>query len=453
MEKSEGEVFKSNDIRGIYKEQLTPELFYKIGRAFISHFKYKEIIIGYDMRTSSPILSKALIKGITDSGANAIDIGQVSTDVVYFASGFLKKPATMITASHNPTEYNGIKFVKSNAIPINKKNGLEQIRQLVKQNNFSKPKNKGKHIKKNILPQFKKHVLSFINSKSLKPFKVVIDAGNGMAGKMIPIIFKNLPIKVSPIYFKLDGKFPNHVPNPLIPKNNKAFLKKIKTSKADFGMIFDGDADRVFFADEKGNMIESSITSCILIKHLLEKNKGKIIYNTVMSKIVPEIIKKYKGKALITKVGHSIVKNNMKKKNALFACEHSGHFYYKKNYNADSGIITSLIMCEILSLTNKKLSELASEFKKYYKSNEHNILIKDNQEKEKKLDKLESYYKKIKGVKKTSRFDGLSVWYKDFWFNIRPSNTEPFLRINLEADNNKVMREELKKVREKVKAI
>lgn len=453
MEKFKERVFKFNDIRGVYKEELTTELFYKIGRAFITHFKYKDVVVGRDMRISSPALRKALIKGITDSGANAIDIGEVSTDVIYFASGFLKKPATMITSSHNPARYNGIKFVKQNAISINKKNGLEQIKQLVKQNNLPKSKTKGKIIKKNILNNYKKHVLSFVDKKNLRPLKVVIDAGNAMAGKMVPIVFKNLPIKIIPIYFKLDGKFPNHIPNPLVPRNNRAFLKKIKTTGADFGMIFDGDADRVFFADEKGNMINSSITSCILIKRLLEKNKGKIIYNTVLSKIVPEVIKKYKGKPLIAKVGHSIIKNEMKKTNALFACEHSGHFYYKKNYSADSGIITSLIMYQILSSTNKTLSEITSEFKKYSKSDEYNIRVKNAQEKKDKLDKLESYYKKTKGVKKTSRFDGLTVWHNEFWFNIRPSNTESFLRINLEADNDEIVKKELKKIKSKVRTI
>lgn len=449
-------VFKPNDVRGIYPEELSGDLFYKIGRAFVVHFKCKEVIVGRDMRTSSPVLSNAFILGVTDEGANAIDIGEVSTDVVYFASGFLKKCAVMITSSHNPAKHNGIKFLKSGAVSINEKNGLAEIKKLVVQNNLRKVNKTGRHIKKNILVNYKKHVLNFINKKQIEPFNVVIDAGNGMAGKIVPLVYSRLPIKIIPMYFKLDGEFPNHVPNPLIPKNNEAFLKKIKQTKADFGMIFDGDADRVFFADEKGNMIDSSISSCILIRYLLGKNKNKnkkIIYNTVMSKIVPEVIMMYGGNAILTKVGHSIIKNNMKKTKALFACEHSGHYYYKDNYFADSGIITSLIICEILSSTNKKLSELTEEFKKYFKTHEYNVRIKDNQEKEEKLDKLESFYKRARGVKRTSRFNGLSVCYKDFWFNIRPSDTEDFLRINLEANSNDVMKNELGRVKEKVKTI
>jgi len=450
-------VFKPNDVRGIYGIGITEELFYKIARAFVSYFNCKKVIVGRDMRISSPSLSKAFIKGIIDSGADAIDIGIVSSDVVYFASGFLKKYAVMITSSHNPAENNGIKFLKKGAVSINQASGLDEIKRLVIKNKFKKAKKKGKVIKKNILEEYKQHVLNFINVKNLNPIKVVVDAGNGMAGKIVPLIYSGLPIKIIPMYFKLNGKFPNHVPNPLIPANNKMLLKRIKSSKADFGMAFDGDADRVFFADEKGRMIESSISSCILIKNMLLRNKGKkIIYNSILSKIVPETIRKYGGKAFLTKVGHSIIKNNMKKKSALFACEHSGHFYFKKNYNADSGIIASLIMCEIMSNAlekNMALSHLTSEFEKYFKSNEYNIKVRSNKEKMDRLERLEKFYRKKRGVKKISRFNGLSVWLDKFWFNVRPSDTESVLRINLEADNLGVMKEEFSKLKKRAREI
>ena len=446
--------FKPNDIRGSYPDQINKELFYKVGRAFVTFTKCRNVGIGYDMRVSSPILSKAFIKGVIDSGANAIDIGVVSTDVVYFASGFLDKSAVMITSSHNPAKNNGIKFLRPGAASINYSNGLKKIKQLVRENDFKKSKKKGKHIRKNVLKDFKKHVLSFIDKKRLKPFKVVIDAGNAMAGKMVPLIYRGLPMKIIPMYFKLDGRFPNHVPNPLVPKNNKAFLNKIKKTGADFGMIFDGDADRVFIANEKGKRITSSITSCVFVKYFLKKYpKQKIIYNPVMSKIVPETIRAGGGKPIVTKVGHSIIKNNMKKTKAIFGCEHSGHFYYKQNYAADSGIISSLIIYEILSGVldeNKKISEIVKKFQKYFKTSEYSIGVKNNKEKKEKLNKLESYYKKAKGVKKTSRFNGLTVWYDDFWFNLRPSDTEPFLRVNLEADKRDVMKRELKKLKSRV---
>jgi len=450
------QAFKLNDIRGEFPKEINKDLFYKIGRAFVTYFKSKNVILGYDMRISSPNLRKAFAKGVMDSGANIIDIGTVSTGVVYFASGFLKKSAAMITASHNPTKFNGIKFLKRGAVSINRLNGLEQIKKLVREDKFKTIKKKGKYIKKNILKEFKKHVLSFVDKNSLKSFKVVIDAGNGMAGKIVPIVYEGLPMKINPMYFKLDGRFPNHVPDPLTSKNNKEFLRKVKKTEADFGMSFDGDADRVFFADEKGNMLTSSISSCIFIKHLLKKYpKSKIVYNLVMSKVVLETIKKYGGKPILTKVGHSIIKNKMRETGALFGCEHSGHFYYKKSYATDSAIISSLVMYELLSKLElwEELSEMAKEFQKYHKTPEKNIKVKTQKEKHEKINRLEKYYKKQTGVKKINTFNGIRVEFDDFWFNIRPSDTEPYLRLDLEADTKEIMQKEIKKLVKRVKRI
>jgi len=431
------EIFKTYDVRGTYGNDLTDDVAYKIGRAFVSFLKCKEVVVGYDMRVSSPKLSKAFMKGVNDQGADAIDIGQVSTDGLYFASGFLNKPGVMFTASHNPPQYNGLKFCRAMAVPINEDTGLQQIKSIIQKNKFKKSKDNGRVIKKNILNDYVKHVLSFINNKKIKNLKIAVDAGNGMAGKIIPLVYNTLPVKVIPLYFELDGTFPNHLADPSKYENLKELQKIVKKEKCDFGMAFDGDADRVFFVDEDGNIVNSSLISALIIKNILRKHKNQnIIYNLVCSRIVPETIKKYHGKAYIERVGHSFIKTTMKKINALFACEHSAHYYFKHNFNADSGIIASLIVSEIISKKNKPLSKLLKEFEVYFKIEETNFEVKD---KEKKLKEIKDYYKDKNA--KIMEMDGVSVEFDDYWFNVRPSNTEPLLRLNLEAVSKKVMEE------------
>lgn len=441
------EIFKAYDVRGIYKKNLNENIAYKIGKAFITFLKCKDVIVGYDMRPSSPSLSRAFIKGVLELGANVIEIGKVSTDGVYFASGFLKKAAVMFTASHNPSEYNGIKFCKENAVPINENTGLNQIKKIIEKNKYKSSKKKGKLTKKNILNDYVKHVHSFINIKKLNKLKIAVDAGNGMAGKIIPMIYKKLRISIIPLYFKLDGLFPNHPADPSKHENMVELQKKVKKEKADFGMGFDGDADRIFFVDEKGKIVNSSLISSLIIENILKKHrKEKIIYNLVCSKIVPDTIKKYGGKAIMERVGHSFIKNTMRKTNSIFACEHSAHYYYRDNFNADSGFISSLIVAEIVSTKNKPLSSLLKEFVKYSTLEETNFKVKD---KKSKIKELEQHYKR-KNPKKIMKMDGLSVEFEDYWFNVRPSNTEPLLRLNLEAKSAKLL---LKMKKELIKII
>ena len=282
------EIFKAYDIRGVYPDTFNEEIVYKIGRAFAYFLKSKKIIVGTDMRISSPKLSKALMKGITDQGTNTIFIGEVCTDAVYFASGFLNKPGVMFTASHNPPRYNGMKLCRESAIPINENTGLQRIKQIIENEEYDKNKTKkmGKIIKRDILKGYVRHVHKFIDVKKLKKLKIAVDAGNGMAGKIIPLVYKDLPGKISPLYFKLDGRFPNHLADPSKLENLKQLQKTVKEKKCDFGMAFDGDADRIFFVDENGNTINSSLISSLIVKNILLKRKhSKIIHNVVCSKM------------------------------------------------------------------------------------------------------------------------------------------------------------------------
>lgn len=442
-------IFKAYDVRGVYNKDLTDEIAYKIGRAFASFLKCKDVIIGYDMRVSSPKLSKAFMKGVVEEGANAIDIGMVSTDGLYFASGFFKMAGVMFTASHNPPEYNGIKFCKANAVPINENTGLQKIKTIIEKEQFKKiNKKNGKISKKNILNDYVKHVISFIHKAKIRNLKIAVDAGNGMAGKMIPLVYGNLQVKIIPLYFKLDGRFPNHLADPSKFENLKKLQEVVKKEKCDFGMAFDGDADRIFFIDENGDVANASLVSSLIIKNILKKHKNeKIIYNLVCSKIVPETIEKYGGKAIMTRVGHSFIKDTMRKTKSIFACEHSAHYYFRHNFNADSGIIASVIVSEIISGEGKRLSELLEEFKVYSKIEETNFKVKD---KAAKLKEIEQVYRK-KNPKKVMTMDGVSVYFDDYWFNVRPSNTEPLLRLNLEANSKELMEEKMEEVVKVVK--
>ncbi len=438
------EIFKAYDVRGTYPQQLNEEAAYFIGKAFATLVKSPAIIVGYDMRLSSPKLFAAFAHGATEMGADVIDIGQVCTDATYFAAGKLNMPAVMFTASHNPPQYNGLKFSKAGAVPINQDTGLLAIKEIIQKNLFVPvAAKKGAILKKDVLGEYVEHVLSFIDTSSLGKLKIAADAGNGMAGKIVPLVYRGLPIEIVPLYFALDGNFPNHLADPSKSENLRELQKVVRQEKCDFGMAFDGDADRIFFVDENGGIIHSSLISALVIQTLLKKNKGAaVIHNAVCGHIVPDTIRKNGGTVVIERVGHSFIKETMRKTNAIFACEHSAHYYYRDNYRADSGIITSLILGEIVSKEKKKLSELLAAFKKYATMEESSVAVKD---KDAKIAEIEKIYLQNKPIS-VSKLDGLTVDFGSWWFNVRPSNTEPLLRLNLEAASEKVMTEKKKEL-------
>ena len=375
-------IFRMNDIRGVYGQELDDSFAYKTGRAISKFLKCKKIIIGRDMRLSSNLLFNALAKGFVDSGINVMDIGLIDTPALYFASAFYKTPGIMITASHNPAEYNGIKIVKANARPIDMNNGLDKIKKFIEKDYFSNIKIRGEISKRDVLKNYKKHILSFVNPGKIGNLKIAVDAGNGMAGRLVPFIYKGLDIRILPLYFKLDGKFPNHVPNPILKDNMKSLRKMVLKDKADFGIAFDGDMDRVAFVDEKGQLVSTSFIGALLAKYLLQEKKRKenIVYTSACSKIISETISKYSGKSVRAKVGHAFMKESMYKNNALLGVEHSGHYYYRDNYYADAAVISSLLVLEIYSHSKKngiKFSDLIAEFNKYSQSEERSIKLKD----------------------------------------------------------------------------
>ncbi|HII65172.1 TPA: phosphomannomutase/phosphoglucomutase [Candidatus Woesearchaeota archaeon] len=446
-------LFKAYDVRGSYPEELDEKAAYLIGKAFVSLLKCGEVVMGRDMRLSSPALSLAFMEGATDMGADVIDIGEVCTDATYFASGKLDLPAVMFTASHNPPHYNGIKFSKAGAVPINEDTGLREMRGIIEKNVFSAvAKKKGATIKKDILNDYVEHVRSFIDEKKLKNMRIAVDAGNGMAGKIVPLVFRGLPIETIPLFFELDGRFPNHLADPSKSENLAWLQDAVRKRKCGFGMAFDGDADRIFFVDEKGGAIHSSlITSLIAKTMLLKYPKSTIIYNAVCGHIVPETIARHGGRPVMERVGHSFIKATMRRTDAVFGGEHSAHYYYRDNYFADSGVISALIMCEVLSRENKPLSELLEEFRVRATLEETNVPVKD---KDRTIAFIKNYYqKKSQGksegkksnekseekITKISELDGLTIEFDTWWFNVRPSNTEPLLRLNMEAPNKEFL--------------
>ncbi len=429
-------IFSAYDVRGIYGQTLTDDVAYRIGRAAAQYLNVPEIAVGRDMRLSSPQISTAIIRGITDQGVNAVDLGLTTTDGLYFAVGKFDYPAgIMITASHNPGKYNGVKFCRAQALPISKETGLADIRDLAVSGNFTQPAHKGTVTQRDITNDYVKHVLSFIDVSKIKPLKIVIDAGNGMAGMMVPRVFQHLPCELIPLYFELDGSFPHHPASPIEPENMVDLQKKVRETHADMGAAFDGDADRMFPVDEHGDLVDGSQVTEVMANSLLHKYPGStILYNLIVSKSVPELIEKLGGKAVRTRVGHSFIKAEMRKLNAIFGGEHSGHFYFRDNWFADSGLIAFLIMLELVSTEGKPLSEILKPLDKGVRSGEINSTVSETQSK---LKGLEEHFGQ--GAQSVDHLDGLTVDYGTWWFNVRPSNTEPLLRLNVEANDKATM--------------
>ena len=428
-------LLKVNDIRAVYGSELKDEHAYEIGKAFVTYIGSKKIVVGRDGRVSSPALAKAFMKGANECGVDVIDVGVLDTPGLYFATAFLNLPGVMITASHNPAKYNGIKFCRPPAIPIGEINGMEDIAQIALSGKYKTSKKKGKVVKKNIWKQYTKHVLSFANIKKLNALKAVFDVGNGMGGIVVPETYKKLPLKITKLYFKVDGNFPNHVPNPAINENLADLQKKVLETKADYGVALDGDCDRAVFVDEKGEIVNNSVLACVMFDNYFAKEKNKrTIYSSTCSKIFKETVEKAGGMAMREKVGHLFIKARMRKEDSVFGCEETGHFYYKDNFYADSGIITSIVMYEILSRTGKKLSELSAPYKKYAKAEEVSLKVEDRKAVVKAVEEI--YKSRAKTI---SHDDGLIIEFGDYWFSVKPANTEPLLRINIEGNDKKIL--------------
>jgi phosphomannomutase len=430
-------IFKSYDIRGVYSEELDEYTSEKIGMAtaqFLKSLKddVKNIVVARDVRPSSNSLTRSLIKGITNAGVDVIDIGEVSTDVTYFAVGHYNYNAgIMVTASHNPSEYNGFKICQEKAIPISFDTGLSEISQITRQTGLPVSEQPGRIIEKNVLDDYKRHVLRF--ATNIRPLRIVIDAGNGMAGKMIPIIFEDLPCEIIPLFFDLDGTFPNHEPDPLKKENLRDLREKIRETKSHLGVAFDGDADRCVFIDENSQVIGCDLITTVIAKELLQKEKGgTVIYDLRSSWVVSEEIKKAGGKPCRERVGHSHIKATMREKNADFGGELSGHYYFKENYYADSGMIALIEVLNVLSRRNVPMSNLISPLKRYHATGEINFEVED---KDRKIKQIAEHFKDGK----IDYLDGITVEYKDWWFNVRKSNTEPLLRLNLEGRTREIM--------------
>ena len=422
-------IFKSYDIRGTYPDQLNEPVAEVVGRAFVDHLGMSTIAVGRDMRASSEPLFEAFARGATAQGADVVDLGMTSTDELYFAVGKFGYPAgAMITASHNPKEYNGFKLCREGAIALSAETGVFAIRDLVAAGRFKTPKRTGTISKRDVLPDFVDHCLSFIDRDAIRPLRVVIDCGNGMGGLIVPAIFKKLPVEVIPLYFDLDGNFPNHPASPIEPENMVDVQRMVRERKADLGAAFDGDADRVFITDEHGNLVGGDMVTALVADMLLRGHRGAtVLYNLICSRGVPELIAARGGVGVRTVVGHSIIKGVMREKNAIFGGEHSGHFYFRDHYFADSGLIALLVVLELISRENKPVSELLRPLDRRFRSGEINSRVADIP---RKLAELERTY----GDAEIDHLDGVTISYPDWWANVRPSNTEPLLRLNVEAD-------------------
>ena len=418
-------IFKAYDIRGIYGENLDEDAVARIGFGLVRFTMADRIVVGRDMRTSSPALSEALARGAAGAGARVVDVGEVSTDALYFASGKLDLPGVMITASHNPARYNGLKPCREQAAPIGSDSGLEDIRVIAEGDDVATAEPEVEQM--DILGAYADHCRSLIDVSSLRGLKVAIDAGNGMAGKTVPLVFEPLPFEVVPLYFELDGTFPNHPASPIEPENIADLQRAVREQGCDVGIAFDGDADRMFLVDENADPISGSTTTAMVAERILKKFPGeKIIYNLICSWAVPEVIRENGGNPIRTRVGHSFIKEVMAESGAIFGGEHSGHYYFRNNFRADSGMIAALIVLEALCEFGDSLSKLAEPFERYASSGEINSEVTDQQGT---IEKLAAAY----SDGDQDRLDGLTVQYEDWWFNARLSNTEPLLRLNLEA--------------------
>jgi phosphomannomutase len=440
-------VFKAYDVRGIYPDELDEAGAEAIGRAYVEQFEPRRMAVGRDMRLSSPAMQEALMRGAASAGADVVDLGLVGTEMVYFAVGSLGlEGGAMVTASHNPKQYTGVKLVRRGALPVGGESGLLDVRDRALADG-STTEAPGKIEQYDIWPAYVDRVLSFVEVGAIKPLKVVIDAANGMAGTMLPPVLERLPIETVRCYFEPDGTFPNHEPNPLLPENREFIVRKTLEEGADLGVAFDGDADRCFFVDDTGEFVPGDFVTALFAESVLEKEPGaKIIYDVRASRAVPDTIARDGGVAVMNRVGHAFIKARMRKEDAAFAGEVSGHYYFRDFSQADSGVVPFLLMLELISKKGRRLSEILAPLReRYFITGELNTPVADVALK---LQELKERY----ADGRVSHLDGISVDYDDWHFNVRPSNTEPLLRLNLEATSEELMEQKRDEVLEVIRS-
>ncbi|MGI5426263.1 phosphomannomutase/phosphoglucomutase [Streptomyces sp. CA-179760] len=435
------QVVKAYDVRGVVPDQWDESLAELFGAAFVQVTGASAIATGHDMRPSSPGLSRAFARGAAAQGADVTEIGLCSTDQLYYASGALDLPGAMFTASHNPAQYNGIKMCRAGAAPVGQDTGLAEIRELVEnwsESGAPEPAAKpGTITGRDTLSDYAAHLLSLVDLASVRPLKAVVDAGNGMGGHTVPEVFAGLPVTLVPMYFELDGTFPNHEANPLDPANLVDLRKRVREEGADLGLAFDGDADRCFVVDERGEPVSPSAITALVASRELARHGGKgvIIHNLITSWSVPEVVEENGGDPVRTRVGHSFIKAEMARSGAIFGGEHSAHYYFRDFWNADTGMLAALHVLAALGGQAGPLSALVSQYDRYAGSGEINSTVTDQAAR---LAAIRSAYGTREGIE-LDDLDGLTVSAADWWFNVRPSNTEPLLRLNAEARDPETM--------------
>jgi phosphomannomutase len=425
-------VFKAYDVRGTVPDQIDARACRAIGWAFARFVGTGRVIVARDMRSSGVQLAAAFASGVRRAGADVVDLGLASTDLLYFASGSLDAPGAMFTASHNPAAYNGIKMCLAGAAPISLDTGLATIQagaeEAIATGSDGGPEIGG-YEERDLLADYARHVRGFVDTAALRPLRIVADTANGMGGLVAPAVFEGLPFEVVMLYPELDGTFPNHPADPIQPENVADLKKAVLDHQADIGLAFDGDADRVFLVDERAESVSGSLTTALVARAMLAKHPGAtVLYNLICSKVVPETIEECGGIAVRTRVGHSFIKQVMAETGAVFGGEHSGHYYFRDNYRADSGLIAALVVLEVLCAADRTLSELLEPYRRYADSGEVNTEVADPVAA---VDAVADHF--AADGRQVDRSDGLTVEFGDWWFNLRPSNTEPLLRLNVEA--------------------
>ena len=436
-----GSIFKAYDVRGVVPTDLDEGVARRIGSAFAEWAGAPRMAVGYDCRPSSPVLAAALHEGITAQGTGVLDLGLASTDLLYFASGSLDVPGVMLTASHNPPQWNGLKFCLAGARAVGEDTGLADIRALAERDERLPAALRGSVERRDMLEAYVEHVLAFVDPSNVAPLEVVADTANGMGGLIVPPVMRRLPVTLVHLFPELDGTFPNHPADPIQPENQRDLMRTVLERRADIGLAFDGDADRVFLVDDRAEGVSGSEVTALVAQAMLKRYPGAaIVHNLICSWAVPEVIRENGGTPVRTRVGHSFIKQVMAESGAVFGGEHSGHYYFRDNYRADSGLIAAVVVLEQLSLAGLPLSTLLEPFRRYRASGEINSRVEDKREA---IDKIAAAFPDGR----QDRTDGLTVEFdRDWWFNVRPSNTEPLLRLNVEARTEELLKEKTRAV-------